>query len=181
MSESSKGNTASTIVAIVPPDDILDVFEPLFSKQVSERTPHITIAYVGQTTVKEFGQIVTTLADTVEEHFRPLRLGFEGAGCFDSGDQRVKFALVNGEDLDKWAYHAKQALIEIGVHVARQAIIPHLTLSYTDELQDNWEEPLLETCGMSWICTQVVVLRGSNKVRFNVPAPDPLTGRNTNS
>ena len=170
------GNKLSTIIAIIPPEDVLQSLDGVIAGEVHSRVPHITLAYIEKTDEIEFSKLRTVVKDTVENELHPIRIQSQGAGFFDNEGRCVQFILFNGKHLDQWIYRLKNNIRdETGIQVTSDALIPHLTVNYAKEIEPGWEQPLLDIEELTWICNTVYILRGKMYIPYEAPIFDPLT------
>lgn len=155
----------STMVCILPPEEVIEHFRPHFEDDAFEGAgPHVTLAYLGKTSEKEFEEIQTILT-SIKEDLRPVKLGIEGAGCFKGQEANVRLALVNGVGFDMWSLKVRASLKRAGLlPPSDHGFLPHMTLAYEKEnLQTGWEKPMLEA-DQNWICDTLVLSRGYNNL-----------------
>lgn len=133
------GHAASSMVAIVPPAEVLDMLEtsmkPLTAHQAEPRSQmHLTVLYLGEdqdhpdSHLDKLPELVRQWASTVV----PFTVKVQGAGTFANDGKHVLHALADISDGQHLRTSLEDFLRGHGIHFPRDhGFTPHITLAYS--------------------------------------------------
>lgn len=153
-----------TMLALYPPEEVLNEVKKHAQDEIIENGPHVTLVRLGQTSEKR-SQDLLSASQRVAKLLKPIELGVEGAGFFDSPDATVGLLLVNGVRLDVWRGTYISTLDKKGLLPYQpNGYIPHLTLGYYPK--GHFPKSCINL-GMQkfdkWVCDTIWFVRGQTK------------------
>lgn len=167
-----------TMLAIYPPQWVMDYAGKYAQDTVIENGLHVTLVRLGQTTEEE-AKVLLHLLEQSALLMNPVELSIEGAGFFAARDFYVHWLLINGAGLDLWRGTFLQIIDKLG-HLPHQryGYTPHMTLGYYDRagggLPDGWEDSG-DADRKKWLCDQIHLVRGTDEKTGIQVGPPPKT------
>lgn len=124
----------STILAIKPPDRVLEAVSEYMDTNAASMGLHLTLANLGDLKDEEVARCISVLYRKMQS-LSAINISYTGEGFIKLPDSKFAIAmLVSGQGLDIWRYEIAKTLSEEGLlHNEIDAFIPHMTLAYKDD------------------------------------------------
>lgn len=140
---------SSTMIAIYPPDEFLDMVDRHAHPELIAKGLHVTLYYVGDTSPEDDDAMIECLHAALKSVQRPLLMNCAGPGCFfDAENNRfIRKLTMNAVGLDVLRYKVLHEMWKGGfVGPQTHGFSAHLTLQYHEdtELFPGWERCALE-------------------------------------
>lgn len=184
---------ARLFAAVVPPSDVVASLETFVEPRrdadlrwTDAETWHVTLAFYGAVPDDRFEDLIAGLG-RVAGRRGPCQLRLAGAGAFPSV-ARAKVLWLGVEDpaeaLPTLAQGARTAGTRVGIEVARERFVPHVTLARTRVPLDvtRWLRAVATYESRPWTATDVTLIeshlgQGPNgRPRYEVRDVFPLAG-----
>lgn len=162
----------STILAIKPPDRIVDLLDEYVSDDIRELGLHMTIADLGDLKEEDVARCISLLHEEMSV-LSSINISYVGEGTFKMPNSNfANVVLLSGQGLDVWRYEISQKLKEEGLlNNEIDAFHPHMTIGRSEE--KNYKLP--ETFGFKAFTIDCIYFFRGKNIRIPIFAGEQTT------